>query len=78
MPLACQTRGVLRGEVSSLIVDVADRVVMPRFRRLTPGEVTEKSPGELVTRSGPHAPDEGGSARGDGCQTWSRQLCSGS
>jgi fructose-1,6-bisphosphatase/inositol monophosphatase family enzyme len=40
---------VLTGEVSRLIVEVADRVVMPRFRRLTPSQVAEKSPGDLVT-----------------------------
>jgi fructose-1,6-bisphosphatase/inositol monophosphatase family enzyme len=40
---------VLTERVSQLIVDVADRVVMPRFRRLAPGEVAEKSPGDLVT-----------------------------
>lgn len=35
--------------VSRLIVDVSDRVVWPRFRRLAPGQVREKSPGDLVT-----------------------------
>lgn len=45
----CQTRGVLTAEVSQLIVDVADRVVLPRFRNLTADEVAEKSPGDLVT-----------------------------
>lgn len=35
--------------VSQLIIDVTDRVVMPRFRRLAPGDVTVKSPGDLVT-----------------------------
>jgi len=40
---------VLTDEVSRLIIDVADRVVMPRFRRLAPGEIAEKSPGDLVT-----------------------------
>jgi len=49
MPLACQTRGVLTSAVSQLIVDIADRVVVPRFRRRAPGEVAEKSPGDLVT-----------------------------
>lgn len=29
--------------------DVAASVVMPRFRSLAPGEITEKSPGEIVT-----------------------------
>ncbi len=47
--MSCETRGVLTAEVSQLIVEVADRVVMPRFRSLAPGEVTEKSPGDLVT-----------------------------
>lgn len=40
---------MLTDEVSQLIVDVADRVVLPRFGRLAPGEVAEKSPGDLVT-----------------------------
>jgi fructose-1,6-bisphosphatase/inositol monophosphatase family enzyme len=40
---------VLTSAVSQLIVAVADRVVMPRFRRLAPGEVAEKSPGDLVS-----------------------------
>ena len=35
--------------VSELIVTVADRVVVPRFRRLAPGDVAEKAPGDLVT-----------------------------
>ena len=49
MPSACQIRGVLTDGVSQLIVDVADSVVMPRFRRRAPSEVAEKSPGDLVT-----------------------------
>ena len=40
---------MLTSVVSQLIVDVTDRVVMPRFRRLALGEVAEKSPGDLVT-----------------------------
>jgi len=40
---------VLTSVVSQLIVEVADRVVMPRFRRLAVGDVAEKSPGDLVT-----------------------------
>ena len=40
---------MLTSVVSQLIVDVTDRVVMPRFRRLAVGDVTEKSPGDLVT-----------------------------
>lgn len=40
---------MLTDRVSELIVDVADRVVLPRFRGLAPEEVAEKSPGDLVT-----------------------------
>ena len=40
---------MLTGAVSQLIVDVTDRMVMLPFRRLAPGEVAEKSPGDLVT-----------------------------
>ena len=40
---------MLTGRVSELIVDVADRVVLPRFRSLAPEEVAEKGPGDLVT-----------------------------
>lgn len=36
-------------QVSQLMRDVAASVVMPRFRSLAPGEVAEKSPGEVVT-----------------------------
>lgn len=36
-------------QVSHLMRDVAARVVMPRFRGLAPGEIAEKSPGEVVT-----------------------------
>ncbi len=36
-------------QVCALMRDVAVQVVMPRFRSLAPGEVTEKSPGEIVT-----------------------------
>lgn len=35
--------------VSALIVDVVDRVVLPRFRRLAADDVAEKTPGDLVT-----------------------------
>ncbi len=35
--------------VADLIVDVVDRVVLPRFRRLADADVAEKSPGDLVT-----------------------------
>jgi fructose-1,6-bisphosphatase/inositol monophosphatase family enzyme len=36
-------------DVGALLRDVARQVVLPRFRHLAPGEVTEKEPGELVT-----------------------------
>jgi len=36
-------------DVSELMRSVADAVVTPRFRRLAAHEITEKSPGELVT-----------------------------
>jgi fructose-1,6-bisphosphatase/inositol monophosphatase family enzyme len=36
-------------EVGALVRDAARTAVLPRFRRLADGEVTEKAPGELVT-----------------------------
>lgn len=39
----------LRDEVSALMRGVAERVVTPRFRMLAAHEVSEKSPGEIVT-----------------------------
>lgn len=36
-------------QVSTLMREVAADVVMPRFRSLAPGEVVEKTPGEIVT-----------------------------
>ncbi|NIJ36035.1 fructose-1,6-bisphosphatase/inositol monophosphatase family enzyme [Sphingopyxis panaciterrae] len=36
-------------QVSLLMRDVAASVVMPRFRALVPGQIAEKSPGEVVT-----------------------------
>lgn len=35
--------------ILSLLRDVADEVIVPRFRDLADGEVTEKNPGDLVT-----------------------------
>ncbi len=35
--------------VTKIIRDVADREIMPRFRRLGDGDVREKAPGDLVT-----------------------------
>jgi len=35
--------------VGALVQDVAHRVVLPRFRDLAAGEISEKSPGDLVT-----------------------------
>lgn len=35
--------------VSALLRDVAERIVMPRYRSLKIGEASEKSPGEIVT-----------------------------
>jgi fructose-1,6-bisphosphatase/inositol monophosphatase family enzyme len=35
--------------VESLLRDAAERLIVPRFRGLQDGEVSEKSPGELVT-----------------------------
>ena len=37
------------GRVSLLMRDVAVHAVMPRFRALAPSEISEKSPGEIVT-----------------------------
>lgn len=39
----------LNSAVSALLRDVAGRAVMPRFRQLVASEISEKSPGELVT-----------------------------
>lgn len=36
-------------EVLELLQDVADRIVRPRFRSLSDGQVMEKNPGDLVT-----------------------------
>lgn len=36
-------------DVLALLQDVAERVINPRFRNLTDGEVAEKNPGDLVT-----------------------------
>ena len=35
--------------VTQAILDVAERLIMPRFRRLGPGDVDAKRPGDLVT-----------------------------
>ena len=35
--------------VAEIIRQVAAEVIVPRFRRLTPGQITEKKPGDLVT-----------------------------
>jgi fructose-1,6-bisphosphatase/inositol monophosphatase family enzyme len=35
--------------VSDLIAEVAERAILPRFRRLKDGDIDEKTPGELVT-----------------------------
>ncbi len=40
---------MLTEQVTTLIVTVTDRVVIPRYRRLAPGDVAEKAPGDLVT-----------------------------
>jgi len=39
----------LRREVGLLMEAVAQRAIIPRFQRLAGGDVTEKSPGEIVT-----------------------------
>ncbi|MGW5228651.1 inositol monophosphatase family protein [Nocardia niigatensis] len=36
-------------EVAQVLVCAAETAILPRFRRLTAGEVTEKGPGDLVT-----------------------------
>lgn len=43
--------------VSQLIVDVSDRLIWPRFRRLRPEEVEQKAPGDLVTIADREAED---------------------
>jgi len=35
--------------ISALIVEVSERVIVPRFRALADGDVAEKGPGDLVT-----------------------------
>jgi fructose-1,6-bisphosphatase/inositol monophosphatase family enzyme len=44
-----QVISTLHGPVSALMREVADTVVVPRFRKLAAHEIVEKSPGELVT-----------------------------
>ena len=47
---AWQTARVPRSdEISRLVVNTCDEVVIPRFRRLGADDVAEKSPGDLVT-----------------------------
>lgn len=36
-------------QISELLADVADRVILPRFGALTTGDIEEKKPGDLVT-----------------------------
>lgn len=36
-------------QVSELLVDVADRIILPRFGALGSGDIEEKKPGDLVT-----------------------------
>lgn len=43
--------------VGRLIVDVSDRLIWPRFRRLRPDEVEQKAPGDLVTIADREAED---------------------
>jgi len=40
---------MLREQVTSLMRRVAAEAIMPRFRTLSPAEIAEKSPGEIVT-----------------------------
>lgn len=39
----------LKGDVETLLRRVADTAIMPHFRQLRDGEVSEKTPGEMVT-----------------------------
>lgn len=48
-PMRTDRSGLDTDRVSALIAEVCDRLVLPRFRRLAPGEVEEKSPGDPVT-----------------------------
>ena len=41
----------LREQVSALLREVAQAVVMPCFRALAPHDIEEKRPGEIVTRA---------------------------
>lgn len=40
---------VLSGRVAAIMTDASRRAIMPRFRRLDATDVSEKSPGEVVT-----------------------------
>lgn len=40
---------MLTQEIADLIVDASDRIIMPRYQALGPGEVMEKKPGDFVT-----------------------------
>jgi len=42
-------RMMLSDEILPLLMDVADEVILPRFRSLTTNDVEEKAPGEVVT-----------------------------
>ena len=48
-------------EVLSLLKDVAEQVINPRFRALADGEIHEKRPGDLVNDADREA--EGGAER---------------
>lgn len=39
----------LHAEVAPIMADVATRIILPRYQKLTQNEISEKEPGELVT-----------------------------
>jgi fructose-1,6-bisphosphatase/inositol monophosphatase family enzyme len=43
--------------IGALLVEVSERVIVPRFRALTAGDVSEKGPGDLVTVADTEAED---------------------
>ncbi len=45
----CHIGGMRTSEIADLIVEAADRIILPRFRALGTGEVQEKTPGDFVT-----------------------------
>jgi fructose-1,6-bisphosphatase/inositol monophosphatase family enzyme len=50
-------KAVQIGEVTEVLREAAEAVIVPRFRALAEGEVREKTPGEVVTVADREAED---------------------